>query len=287
MKKNRVIALILCLVMMALTLSACGQKDAAAQPGLDLEGKTADELFEMENNILGENTALWDKVFMSMSKNVTSDILNGNYGEFLISAVESAKDQFTAEEYALLKADAEKVRDIENKMSELDNAGEGGTEDSSASANAFPEFQGKDLDGNSVDNSLFANNAFTVVNFWFNGCKPCVGELDDLNALNERVKEQGGEVIGINTETLDGNEQGIATAKQLLESTGAKYRNIYFDSNSAAGNFALSIMAFPTTYVFDRSGNVVGEPLLGGIDNEQNLEMLQKTIDEAIARDKA
>ena len=131
MKKNRVIALILCLVMMALTLSACGQKDAAAQPGLDLEGKTADELFEMENNILGENTALWDKVFMSMSKNVTSDILNGNYGEFLISAVESAKDQFTAEEYALLKADAEKVRDIENKMSELDNAGEGGTENSS------------------------------------------------------------------------------------------------------------------------------------------------------------
>ena len=52
-----------------------------------------------------------------------------------------------------------------------------------------------------------------MVNFWFNGCKPCVEELDDLNTLNQQVKEQGGEVIGINTETLDGNPQGIETAK--------------------------------------------------------------------------
>ena len=56
----------------------------------------------------------------------------------------------------------------------------------------FPKFEGSDLEGNPVDNSLFAGNAFTVVNFWFNGCKPCVEELDDLNALNEKVKAQGG-----------------------------------------------------------------------------------------------
>ena len=99
--------------------------------------------------------------------------------------------------------------------------------------------------------------------------------------------KDGGEVVGINVETLDGNKQGIETAKQLLEMTGANYRNIYFDASSEAGTFALGIMAFPTTYVFDRNGRIVGEPLLGGIDNEKNLEMLQKTIDEALARDSA
>ena len=158
--------------------------------------------------------------------------------------------------------------------------------DSTAQSDGFPEFQGTDLDGNSVDNSLFSNNKFTVVNFWFNGCKPCVEELDDLNALNERIKEQGGEVIGINTETLDGNQQGIETAKQLLESTGAAYRNIYFDANSDAGKFALGVTAFPTTYVIDSNGKIVGEPLLGGIDNQANLDTLQKTIDTAIAESK-
>ena len=136
-----------------------------------------------------------------------------------------------------------------------------------------------------MDNSLFAGNAFTVVNFWFNGCKPCVEELDDLNALNEKVKAQGGEVVGINTETLDGNQQGIEAAKKLLAAKGANYRNIYFASGSEAGKFALNMMAFPTTYVFDRDGNVVGQPLLGGIDKEENLAALQKNIDAALAKD--
>ena len=45
-------------------------------------------------------------------------------------------------------------------------------------------------------------------------------------------------------------------------------------------------MAFPTTYVFDRDGNVGGQPLLGGIDKEENLAALQKNIDEMCIRDR-
>jgi len=239
-----------------------------------------------ENEILSANDALWEKVFSSMDKNVTETTLSTNYGDFLLSAVEKAKDQFSDEEYKTLTADAEKIRDIENQIAALAPA-----EDTSSSATAqgtaFPKFEGSDLEGNPVDNSLFAGNAFTVVNFWFNGCKPCVEELDDLNALNEKIKAQGGEVVGINTETLDGNQQGIDAAKKLLATKGASYRNIYFASGSEAGKFALNIMAFPTTYVFDRDGNVVGQPLLGGIDKEENLAALQKNIDAALAKDSA
>ena len=251
-----------------------------------MEGKTEEQLLAVENDILFANNALWEKVFMSMDKNVNDDMLSSNYGDVLMSAVEGAKDQFSAEEYETLKADAEKIREIEEQIAALAADNPAAQMNDEEQDGAFPQFQGKDLDGNDVDNSLFANNAFTVVNFWFNGCKPCVQELDDLNALNERIKEQGGEVVGINVETLSGNEQGIELAKQILEMTGAKYRNIYFDANSEAGTFALGIMAFPTTYVFDRNGRIVGEPLLGGIDVEQNMETLQKLIDQAIAADK-
>ena len=251
-----------------------------------MEGKTEEQLLAVENDILFANNALWEKVFMSMDKNVNDDMLSSNYGDVLMSAVEGAKDQFSAEEYETLKADAEKIREIEEQIAALAADNPAAQMNDEEQDGAFPQFQGKDLDGNDVDNSLFANNAFTVVNFWFNGCKPCVQELDDLNALNERIKEQGGEVVGINVETLSGNEQGIELAKQILEMTGAKYRNIYFDANSEAGTFALGIMAFPTTYVFDRNGRIVGEPLLGGIDIEQNMETLQKLIDQAVAADK-
>ena len=291
MKLNRVTALTLSLAL-AFSLAACGQGASSASSAssssassVAAEGKTEEQLLAEENEILSANDALWEKVFASMDKNVTETTLSTNYGDFLLSAVEKTKDQFSDQEYKTLTADAEKIRAIEEQIAALAPA-----EDASSAAaqgTAFPQFEGSDLEGNPVDNSLFAGNAFTVVNFWFNGCKPCVEELDDLNALNEKVKAQGGEVIGINTETLDGNQQGIETAKKLLAATGASYRNIYFASGSEAGKFALNIMAFPTTYVFDRDGNVVGQPLLGGIDKEENLAALQKNIDAALAKDSA
>lgn len=287
MKHLRIIPLLLSLVLL-FSLVGCGQGSASASSASSAaaETRTEEEYLAEENQILSANDGLWEKVFASMDKNVTEDVLTSNYGDFLLSAVEKAKDQFTAEEYKTLTSDAEKIREIEKKIAAL-SPESAGDADSAVDSSAFPEFEGTDLDGNPVDSSLFAQNAFTVVNFWFNGCKPCVEELDDLNTLNQQVKEQGGEVIGINTETLDGNPQGIETAKQLLAATGASYRNIYFDSGSKAGSFALGIMAFPTTYVFDRSGKVVGEPLLGGIDKEENLAALQKNIDAALAKDAA
>ncbi len=40
----------------------------------------------------------------------------------------------------------------------------------------------------------------------------CCGAFK-LNELNETLKSMGGEVIGINTETFDGNEDAIKEAK--------------------------------------------------------------------------
>ena len=290
MKLNRVTALFLGLVL-AFSLAACGQgassassASSSAASSAAAESKTEEQLLAEENEILSANDALWEKVFASMDKNVTETTISANYGDFLLSAVEKAKDQFSDEEYKTLTADAEKIRAIEQQIAALAPA-EDAASSAAAQGTAFPKFEGSDLEGNPVDNSLFAGNAFTVVNFWFNGCKPCVEELDDLNALNEKVKAQGGEVVGINTETLDGNADNIATAKKILESVGASFRNIYFDPDSEAGKFALGIMAFPTTCVVDRQGNIVGEPIMGGIDQEANMATLEKLIADAVASD--
>ena len=252
MKIHRIAALSLSLVL-AFSLAACGQgassassASSSAASSAAAESKTEEQLLAEENEILSANDALWEKVFASMDKNMTETTLSTNYGDFLRSSVEKTKDQFSDEEYKTLTADAEKIRAIEEQIATLALA-DAAASGAAAQGTAFPQFEGSDLEGNPVDNSLFAGNAFTVVNFWFNGCKPCVEELDDLNALNEKVKAQGGEVVGINTETLDGNQQGIDAAKKLLETTGASYRNIYFASGSEAGKFALNIMAFPTS----------------------------------------
>ena len=337
MNTKKLMTLLLAVVLV-LSLAACGAKGGDHMGGMDNEPKNAEEAAAMhkeltaqEAAILAENTALWEKVFMAADKGKIMMEDGKNYGDFLLETINAAKDQFSADELKLLQSEAEKIRDIGNKLAALeekypeivqksldsdmnmptdkdmdtmpdsgskDNKTDGGntgnktdsgstgktTDDSSLPK--FPAFEGKDLDGNTVKSSdLFSGNAVTVVNFWFTTCGPCVGELGDLDALNKELSGKGGALIGINAFTLDGNEAAISDAKDVLTQSGATYQNVYFDSGSEAGKFVESIYAYPTTYVVNRSGRIVGDPIVGAITSKAQADALQAQIDKALAAD--
>ena len=212
---------------------------------------------------------------------------NGNYADYLAGTIESNKASFTEDELKTLTEDIDAIRKIEEQIAEIENktASDNSKKNNTETTSPFSNLSGKDFNGNSVDESLFSKNAVTVVNFWFNGCKPCVAELSKLNELNEAIRSMGGEVVGINTETFNGNQTTIKEASAILESQGAKYRNLSIDSSSNAGKYASDIMAFPTTILVDRNGNIVGDPMLGGIDNKDNYDTLMKQIKSVIAAD--
>ncbi|MDY5906263.1 MAG: TlpA disulfide reductase family protein [Anaerovoracaceae bacterium] len=219
-----------------------------------------------------------------MKKSTDDDTMDENYADFLANTIESNKDSFSEEEYNTLIKDIETIRGIEEEITKLEKeiaASDSSGSSSSSSAEStgvFHGFKGKDLDGNDVDESLFAQNKVTVVNFWFSGCKPCVEELSKLNELNDKIKEMGGEVVGINTDTLDDNQDGIKEAKEILKAKGASYKNLTFDSDSTVGKYIGNIMAFPTTVLVDKDGNIIGEPFMGGINDQSNYDQLMKQI---------
>ena len=317
MNAKKILALMLC-AMMLLSLAACGAKDNDKQADMSGdssamtgEPKTAEEalalhkeLLERENALLSENAELWEKVFMAADKGMTMQEDGKNYGDFLLKTIEDAKEEFSDEEYEWLKESATEISNIENKLTELeekypeimqksmdgDMSMPAGSDTSNppddGSMQKFPAFEGKDLDGNTVkSDELFSGNTVTVVNFWFTTCNPCVGELAELDALNKGLAEKGGSLIGVNTFTLDGDEAAISEAKDVLAKKGATYQNVYFDSDGEAGKFTTNIFAYPTTYVVDRSGNIVGEPIVGAITEKKQAETLQKLIEQALAAD--
>ena len=263
-------------------------------------------LMAQENVILSEDSALWEKVFLSIDKDQQKLDEGADYGDYLLKAIDGAKEQFTADELARLNAAAEKIKQIEGKLSALeekypdcatqpnDSASTGAAGDSVSAAAAgmtsdssraaFPSFEGQDLDGNPVNSAtLFSNNAVTVVNFWFTTCKPCVGELPDLEALHQELAKKGGAVIGINAFTLDSNAKEIEDAKSILEQQGVSYQNICFASDSDAGLFTAGLYAFPTTYVVDRNGRIVGDPIVGAISSDAQQKKLTALIDQALS----
>ena len=334
-------------VVMVLSLAACGAKGGDHMDSMDNEPKNAEEAAAMhkeltaqEAAILAENTALWEKVFMAADKGKIMMEDGKNYGDFLLETIDAAKNQFSSDELKLLQSEAEKIRDIGNKLAaleekypeimqksldsdmnmptdkDMDTMPDGGNKDNKTDSGStdnktdsgntgnktdsgstgsktddsslpkFPAFEGKDLDGNTVKSSdLFSGKAVTVVNFWFTTCGPCVGELGDLDALNKDLSGKGGALIGINAFTLDGNEAAISDAKDVLTQSGATYQNVYFDSGSEAGKFVESIYAYPTTYVVNRSGRIVGDPIVGAITSKAQADALQAQIDKALAAD--
>ena len=317
MKAKKILALLLG-AMMLLSLAACGAKDNDKQADMSGdssamtgEPKTAEEalalhkeLLERENALLSENAELWEKVFMAADKGMTMQEDGKNYGDFLLKTIEDAKEEFSDEEYEWLKESATEISNIENKLTELEEkypeimqksmdgdmsmpaGSDTSTPPDDGSMQKFPAFEGKDLDGNTVkSDELFSGNAVTVVNFWFTTCNPCVGELAELDALNKELAEKGGSLIGVNTFTLDGDEAAISEAKDVLAKKGATYQNVYFGSDGEAGKFTTNIFAYPTTYVVDRSGNIVGEPIVGAITEKKQAETLQKLIEQALAAD--
>ena len=294
MKMKKLTALLLAMLMV-LSLAACGAKgDSKTENSGDTAqteeaAATHKSLMDRENEILSENTELWEKVFLAADKGMTMQEDGKNYGDFLLDTIESAKDQFSDEEYALLKKSAQEISEIENKLTELEKQHPeilNEETDANGDVQKFPSFEGKDLDGNEVkSDELFSANAVTVVNFWFTTCNPCVGELSELDALNKELAKKGGALIGVNTFTLDGDEAAISEAKDVLAKKGVTYQNVYFDSDGEAGKFTTNIFAYPTTYVVDRSGNIVGDPIVGAITEKKQAETLQKLIDQALAAD--
>ena len=309
MKKMLSLLLALALVF---SLAACGKQGSDDTTKPDGEPKNAQEaaamykaLMDQENAILMENQSLWEKVFMSADKGMTMQEDGKNYGDFLLDTIESAKDKFTADELKLLRQGGEKIREIECTLTAIEAKfpeaapkapGDGDsipadsptTPGDGDKTQKFPAFEGKDLNGNTVkSDDLFSKNAVTVVNFWFTTCKPCVGELGDLEALNKSLAEKGGTVVGINAFTLDGDETAIAEAKAVLAKKGATYRNLTFASGSEAGVLTGNVFAFPTTYVVDQKGNIVGDPIVGAITEKKQAETLNKLIEQAIANSKA
>lgn len=319
MKRTKIAALLM-VPLLALSLAACsapkdsntgsmsGDSDIAAL--LATQSKNAEEaaelhqkLMQKENEIFSDNSKLWEKVFLAANKDTPMIEDGKNYGDFLLDTIEGAKDQFSAEEMKTLKAGAQQVKEIENKLAALEkdfpgcgsspssgesvdasSAGMPNSAGTATSANKFPSFQGKDLDGNEVtSDKLFSESKVTVVNFWFTTCKPCVGELSDLEALNKELAGKGGQVVGVNSFTLDGDATAISEAKDILAKKGVTYKNIWFASSSEAGKFTSKLFSYPTTYVVDKNGNIVGDPIVGAITSPEQQKTLSKLIDQAIA----
>lgn len=301
MMRKRILALFLSVLTLFGLVSCGGGQGPASSKNSELNQKSVGELQEMirelqaeESAILQENGALWKTVMEAVNEsNSTLELKEEfNYGAQLLAGIDATAEKFSEEELETLRQGAEKIRDIETKLRPIlarydELLANGVGKPSDDSQQTFPTFEGTDLDGNAVDSSVISNHAFTILNFWFTTCVPCVEELEELEDISQDAKEKGGVLLGVNAFTQAGDTQAIEEAKAVLAAKGVTYQNLCFASGSDAGKFTEQLFTFPSTYVLNRSGKIMGDPVIGSITTAEQKEKLYKLIDAALEEDAA
>ena len=143
-----------------------------------------------------------------------------------------------------------------------------GKEDPLVSKTPFPEFVEVDTEGNPVSSDIFGDYDATIVNFWNNGCGTCIEEMPELEEMYQQFKEGNINLIGVGTDSGESDEQ-LAAAREILAGKGVSYINISpSPENSFYKDFVADIFTFPTTYIVDREGNMIGAPLAGNVKGQ-------------------
>ena len=149
----------------------------------------------------------------------------------------------------------------------LSGCGTGG-EESLVTKTPFPEFTEVDTEGNEITSAIFADYDATIVNFWNNGCGTCIAEMPELEELYQDFKERNINLIGVGTDSGEGEEQ-LATAREILAEKGVTYPNISPDpEGDFYKDFIADIFTYPTTYIVDREGSIVGASIAGNVKEQ-------------------
>jgi thiol-disulfide isomerase/thioredoxin len=94
-----------------------------------------------------------------------------------------------------------------------------------------------------------------VINYWAQWCAPCRTEIPELNALEQQLKEQSVQVLGVNFDALQGEK-----LSQAVQDMGITFTVLAQDP---AERYQLPrAQVLPVTYIVDDRGRM-RERLLG------------------------
>ena len=144
------------------------------------------------------------------------------------------------------------------------------------------DFEAVDLEGNTVDQSIFSGYKLTMVNIWGTFCGPCINEMPELGVLNRNYAEKGFQIVGIVVDASDGDsvyQDVVDTAWDIIETTGADYLHILPSADLIDG-FLAQVMYVPTTIFVDEYGNQVGEQYVGSKDYEGWVSVADTLLEE-------
>ena len=113
------------------------------------------------------------------------------------------------------------------------------------------------------------------LNAWATWCGPCRSELPEIDELYKKYKDSENVVVLTVAFPLQSGEGNTNSIKSFMKSNEYSYP-VLFDTRGKLLS-ALGISAFPTTFLFDKKGNIYGY-----IPGAMNKDRMEKAIEETL-----
>lgn len=164
--------------------------------------------------------------------------------------------------------------------------GSGGTGGSGGSGNPggngiLSSFNGQNIDGGSVNQSIFSGHKLTMINIWATFCGPCINEMPDLGVLSGELAAKGVQIVGVAGDITDykGNisPSQVSKAKDIISQTGANYLHLAPIGLDAIISLSQYV---PTTVFVDAYGNQVGDIVVGA----KSIQTWRSIVEERLAK---
>lgn len=151
------------------------------------------------------------------------------------------------------------------------------TDDQSDFKGSLSSFEAEDMDGQKIDQSVFANYDLTMVNIWTTWCGVCVEEMPYLEKLHKQLPENVN-IISICGDASDEKE----LAQQILDKNEITFQTLV-DNDALNESLLKYVTGFPTTIFVDKNGNIVGDIQMGA-PGENIVQGYQQLIDNRLAK---
>lgn len=153
---------------------------------------------------------------------------------------------------------------VDESESETETENEADEEEENVALIDLSDFSSVDIEGNTVDSSIFKNKT-TLINVWGTFCNPCIVEMPDLEKLHQNYKDDNFQVVGIIGDTYTKSEENISAAENIIEKLGISYTNI-IPNDELMEEVMMKMQFFPTTFLVDEEGKIIGEFVFGAKD---------------------
>lgn len=138
-----------------------------------------------------------------------------------------------------------------------------------------PDFELKDLDGNTITLSDYVGK-IVVLNFWASWCGPCKSEMPDFNELYEEEIKDNEDIVFFAINLTDRQRETEAKVRKFVEKNNITIP-VLLDEGAVTGYY-YGVDSIPVTIVIDREGNV--ETGIMGMTDKQTLKDMIAEVDK-------